>query len=80
MEYIYDASGNITQKKIYSLTTSMEQGTLQDTILYTYDSNWKDKLTSYDGVTISYDEIGNPLSYRDGMCQWTGKTAESLQR
>lgn len=33
----------------------------------TSDANWKDKLTSYDGKTITYDAIGNPLSYRDGM-------------
>ena len=67
VEYIYDANGNITQKKIYSLTTSMEQGTLQDTIAYNYDSDWKDKLVSYDGDSISYDAIGNPMNYRDGM-------------
>ena len=67
VEYIYDANGNIAQKKIYSLTTSMEQGTLQDTIAYNYDSNWKDKLVSYDGDSVSYDAIGNPTSYRDGM-------------
>lgn len=29
--------------------------------------NWGDKLTRYNGETITYDEIGNPLSYRDGM-------------
>ncbi len=27
----------------------------------------KDLLTSFDGQTITYDEIGNPLTYRDGM-------------
>lgn len=27
-------------------------------------AGWKDKLTSYNGQTISYDEIGNPVSYR----------------
>ena len=25
-------------------------------------SVWKDKLTAFNGVGISYDEIGNPLS------------------
>ena len=31
------------------------------------NSNWGDVLTSYNGQNITYDEIGNPLSYRDGM-------------
>ncbi len=35
---------------------------------YVYDdTNWKDKLMSYNGTTITYDELGNPLSYRDGI-------------
>ena len=38
------------------------------TVVYGYgDANWKDKMTSYDGQTITYDAIGNPLEYRDGM-------------
>ncbi len=68
VEYTYDTKGNITQKKNYSLTSSLTKGTLQDTKTYTYgDNNWGDKLTSYNGTTITYDNIGNPLSYRDGM-------------
>lgn len=31
------------------------------------DKNWKDKLTSYNGTAITYDAIGNPLSYRDNI-------------
>lgn len=31
------------------------------------DSTWSDLLTSFNGQTITYDEIGNPLQYRDGM-------------
>ena len=34
------------------------------------DTNWKDKLTSYDGQAITYDEIGNPLSYRGYTLTW----------
>ena len=30
-------------------------------ITYGYDTVWKDKLTSYDGYTYTYDAIGNPL-------------------
>ena len=65
--YSYDTGGNITQVKEYAYTTGTP-GTALSTINYTYgDSNWKDKLTSYNGTSITYDSIGNPLSYRDGM-------------
>ena len=37
------------------------------------DTNWKDKLTSYDGSPITYDEIGNPLSYRGSNFVWDGR-------
>ena len=43
--------------------------------------NWGDKLTRYNGETITYDEIGNPLSYRDGMeMTWlNGRKLTTLQ-
>ena len=53
----YDAGGNITSKTENNVTTEW---------LYE-DEQWKDLLTSFDGQTITYDEIGNPLTYRDGM-------------
>lgn len=55
--YTYDAGGNITSKTEKGITTVW---------LYE-DEQWNDLLTSYDGQTITYDEIGNPLTYRDGM-------------
>ena len=50
---------------------------------YSYgDSNRTDKLTSYDGQTITYDAIGNPLTYRDGMTMtWkNGRQLSTLQK
>lgn len=48
--------------KIYDRPQSSE------TIDYAYtDTNWTDKMTEYNGQTITYDRIGNPLTYRDGM-------------
>ena len=45
----------------------------------TYDYNWKDLLTSYDGSVITYDEIGNPLTYRDSMTMsWEGRILSSI--
>ena len=35
---------------------------------YEYNnSTWGDVLTSYNGQSITYDELGNPLTYRDGI-------------
>ena len=57
--------------------------TRSETINYGYsDTNWTDKMTSYNGQNITYDEIGNPLSYRDGMTMtWqNGRQLASLQK
>ena len=41
------------------------------------DTGWKDLLTSFNGQTITYDEIGNPLTYRDG-CTFTWQHGRRL--
>ena len=80
--YSYDKGGNITSAKEYAYTTAAELGTVKKTNTYTYgDSNWKDKLTAYNGKTITYDKIGNPLTYRDSLSfTWkNGRQLASLQ-
>ena len=80
--YSYDKGGNITSVKEYAYTTAAELGTVKKTNTYTYgDSNWKDKLTAYNGKTITYDKIGNPLTYRDSLSfTWkNGRQLASLQ-
>ena len=65
-----------------NLTTAAELGTVKKTNTYTYgDSNWKDKLTAYNSKTITYDKIGNPLTYRDSLSfTWkNGRQLASLQ-
>lgn len=72
-EYEYDNKGNIIQVDEYSLTGSLGKNTSYHTVKeYSYDdSNWGDKLTEYDDQTLTYDNIGNPINYRDGMTmQW----------
>lgn len=65
--YTYDRGGNITSYSEYAYTTGT-LGTATKTVNYVYgDTNWKDKVTSIDGKEITYDVIGNPLTY-DG---WT---------
>ena len=56
--YTYDNGGNILSV------------TLNDEVIKTYtygDSEWKDLLTNFNGTGFTYDNIGNPLTYRDGM-------------
>ena len=54
-------------------------GTALETIPYVYgDSNWKDKLTSYNGQTITYDAIGNPTN--DGTWTYTWQAGRQLKQ
>ena len=74
--YDYDRGGNILSKKRYAYTTG-SLGTVLQTISYTYgDSNWKDKMTAYNGTGISYDAIGNPIY--DGTWTYTWKAGKQL--
>lgn len=70
--YTYDSNGNILNKKEYSYTTSNTlPATANKTITYTYgNTNWKDQLTQYDGKQITYDAIGNPLTYDGNNYTW----------
>ncbi|MGN1081567.1 MAG: RHS repeat-associated core domain-containing protein, partial [Acutalibacteraceae bacterium] len=49
---------------------------------YTYgNSSWRDQLTSFDGQSISYDEIGNPTSYLGAALTWErGRTLSSYTK
>ena len=68
--YNYDRGGNITSKSYHAYTTGTP-GAAIDTIAYSYtDSNWKDKLTAYDGQAITYDAIGNPLTFGRYEYEW----------
>ncbi len=80
--YDYDADGNITAEYIYT-DGATGPSSSTTTNVYTYgDSNWKDKLTAYKGQTITYDQIGTPLTYRDGITMtWqNGRQLATLQQ
>ncbi len=56
--YTYDNGGNLTEiKKNDEVIKSYSYG----------NAEWKDQLTSFNGETITYDAIGNPLTYRNGL-------------
>ncbi|HAY73476.1 MAG TPA: hypothetical protein DCY31_06470 [Ruminococcaceae bacterium] len=83
MTYVYDANGNIVSKTPYTNVTSSDLSTATQgtAIVYGYgDGNWSDKLTSYDGQTITYDASGNPTSYRSETVTWNGRLMTSYTK
>jgi RHS repeat-associated protein len=77
--YNYDRGGNILSKVKHAFTTNADPGTALDTIPYGYgDTNWKDKLTAYNGQTITYDAIGNPIN--DGTWTYTWGAGRQLRQ
>lgn len=83
ISYSYDNSGNINAKHEQSLhpTYLYPTGSEKGNVYYYNDTEWKDKLTKINSYDITYDESGNPLSYRDGMTMsWkNGRQLASLQ-
>ena len=85
--YTYDNAGNITSKSEYAYTLSASPMGNATVHTYSYEESytdeysiyyeaWGDKLISYDGVAITYDGIGNPLSYYNGTSYnftWEGR-------
>lgn len=63
--------GNIQSKTIYAYTTGT-LGTLLTTIPYTYNPDFPNELTAYNGQTISYDQSGNPTNYLGWTFAWGG--------
>ena len=73
--YTYDNAGNIMSKKTYSIVEEGYIPTTNDsTKNYDYMVEWGDVLTHYDDVEITYDDIGNPISYYTGLVfSWNGR-------
>lgn len=60
--YTYDKGGNILSRTVYPYGTTSGNAV---TTSYTYDN--EDKLISFNDQSITYDEMGNPMQYRDSM-------------
>ena len=74
--WVYDNAGNILTKSEYAYTIG-DLGTAIDTIQYAYgDASWGDLLTAYDGIAITHDPIGNPLT--DGTWTYTWQNGREL--
>ena len=77
--YTYDNGGNLVNKKRYAYTTGTLGSVLQTTAAYAYsDSNWKDRLISFNSIPLSYDAIGN-LTYFDGR-SFTWSAGRQLEK
>ena len=77
--YTYDLGGNLLENKKYYLVNGVEE--LRGTDTYTYSSDWKDQLTSFNGKAITYDAMGNPLSYMGMNLTWEkGRQLKTLKK
>ena len=82
LTYTYDSHGNITSRITYPYTTESDLTglTASSTINYGYGNEaFQDEMTSYNGQTIEYDALGNPLNYLGWNMTWTaGRELESM--
>lgn len=52
--YTRDAGSNVTQKKVYALSTQANpEGRPEQTVVYAYADGWKDQVTAVDGQPVS---------------------------
>ena len=66
--YTYDRGGNRTSKTTYTYTTSISTANLSGTTTnYTYSG---DRLTAIGSTAITYDALGNPLTYGTAAYTW----------
>ena len=71
--YTYDRGGNRTSLTAYPYTTGSLSGVTGTVILHTYEG---DRLTAISSAAITYDEIGNPLTY--GTTEFTWRNGRQL--
>ena len=69
--YEYDSVGNVTSKKTHAYTTASTPGTATATTAFSYDSTYSDRLASFGGKAITYDQQGCPLTYDGKTYTWT---------
>ena len=67
--YNYDNNGNVLTEVIFAYTVGdLDNATFISSNLWSYgNSQWGDQLTNYNGGTITYDSVGNPLRYYNGI-------------
>ncbi len=69
--YSYDAGGNMTAEKVYAYTIAATPATeLISQRTFTYDMVWKDQMLTCGGKALTYDGVGNLLSYDGVTFNW----------
>jgi RHS repeat-associated protein len=69
--YCYDNIGNITSVKTYAYTTAATPTGTYTEKSYTYDPANKDRLTGFNGNSITYNSLGRPQYYDNKTWTWT---------
>lgn len=80
--YDYNTTGNLRAKTQFNLNSEgkTESGDDGTTIRYAYgNGEWPDQLTTYNGQSITYDSVGNPLTYINGL-QFTWSRGRQLSQ
>ena len=75
--YTY-TNGNITGKKVYKYTLGNVGEEIKSTSYGYSNSEWRDLLTSFNGQAVTYDEIGNPLTFGSKTFEWCGRQLERI--
>ena len=68
--YEYDSVGNVTSKNTHAYTIASTPGTATTTTNFSYDTTHPDRLTSFGGKAITYDQQGCPLTYDGKTYTW----------
>ena len=68
--YTYDNNGNVLSKTIFAFTTNPTLTTPIQVINYQYSNDGKNKLLSYDGKTIAYNNMMQPTSINNYELKW----------
>ena len=71
-------NGNITGKKVYKYTLGNVGEEIKSSSYGYSNSEWRDLLTSFNGQAVTYDEIGNPLTFGSKSFEWCGRQLERI--
>ena len=71
-------NGNITECNEYPVGDGVLDVPLSTKTWEYNDSTWGDLLTNFNGESITYDEIGNPLTIGSKSLTWTGRQLQSI--